>query len=64
MALLCRALGVARSGYYAWARRGVSARARADEELAAQIARVHQERRRPYGAPRVHAALRASGTVC
>jgi putative transposase len=32
--LLCRVLGVACSAYYAWARRGVSARARADEDLA------------------------------
>ena len=62
--LLCRVLGVARSGYYAWARRGVSARAQADEELAAQIAQVHEASRRTYGAPRVHAALRANGTVC
>ncbi len=57
-------LGVARSGYDAWARRGVSARARADEELAAKIARVHEERRRIYGAPRIHAALRAGGVRC
>jgi len=35
---LCRVLAVARSAYYAWARRGVSARARADEELVAHIA--------------------------
>lgn len=62
--LLCRVLGVARSGYYAWACRGASARAQADEELAAQIVQVHEASRRTYGAPRVHAALRASGTVC
>ena len=64
VALLCRVLGVARSGYYAWARRGVSARAQVDEELRAQIARIHVGSRRTYGAPRVHAALRASGVRC
>jgi putative transposase len=64
VALLCRVLGVARSGYYAWASRGASARARADEELAAQIARIHETSRRTYGAPRVHAALRAEGVRC
>ena len=64
VALLCRVLGIARSGYYAWARRGVSARAQADEDLAAQIAQVHEASRHTYGAPRVHAALRAGGTVC
>ena len=48
--LLCRVLGVVRSGYYAWTRRAVSARARADEELTAQIAAVHKRSRRTYGA--------------
>ncbi len=51
VAILCRVLGVARSGYYAWARRGVSARARADEELTAQIAAAHARSRQTYGAP-------------
>jgi len=62
--LLCRVLGVARSGYYAWARRGVSARATADEALTAQITQVSMGSRRTYGAPRVHAALRAEGVRC
>ena len=60
--LLCRVLGVARSAYYAWARRGVSARARADADLAAQIAAAHARSRATYGAPRIHATLRAAGT--
>jgi len=62
--LLCRVLAVARSAYYAWARRGVSARATADVTLAAQIAAVHARSRRTYGAPRVHAELRAAGVRC
>ena len=62
--VLCRVLQVARSGYYAWARRGVSARVQADEALSAQIAAVHARSRRTYGAPRIHAALRAQGTRC
>jgi putative transposase len=62
--LLCRVLGVARSAYYAWARRRVSARAQADAALAAQIAAVHARSRRTYGAPRVHAELRAAGVRC
>ncbi len=62
--VLCRVLGVARAGYYAWAHRGVSARARADQELTAQFARIHVQSRRTYGAPRVHAALRASDICC
>lgn len=61
IALLCRVLGVARSAYDAWARRGVSARAHEDAALGAQIAAAHQRSRGSYGAPRIHAALRAAG---
>ncbi len=59
--LLCRALHVARSADYAWTRRGVSARARAETELTAQIAAAHARSRGTYGTPRVPAALRAAG---
>jgi len=62
--VLCRALHVARSGYYAWVGRKVSAHAQADVILATQIAAVHARSRRTYGAPRIHAALRAQGTRC
>jgi putative transposase len=59
--ILCRVLRVSRAGYYAWAGRGASARARADEALQAQIAAAHDRSRGTYGAPRVHATLRAAG---
>jgi len=62
--ILCRVLDVARSAYYAWARRGVSARARADEALTAHIAAAYARSRRTYGAPRIHAAVRAQGVRC
>jgi len=62
--VLCRVLRVARSAYYAWARRGISARAQVDAELLAQIEDAHVRSRRTYGAPRVHAELRAQGTRC
>ena len=64
IAILCRVLRVARSAYYAWMRRGVSARATADAALARQIAAAHARSRRTYGAPRIHAELRARGTRC
>ena len=64
IAILCRVLRVARSAYYAWMRRGVSARATADAALTRQIAAVHACSGRTYGAPRVHAELRAGGTRC
>ena len=62
--VLCRVLRVARSAYYAWARRGVSARAQVDAQLTTQIAAAHERSRRTYGAPRIHAELRAQGVRC
>jgi len=64
IATLCRVLEVGHSGYYAWARRGVSARPRSDEALTARIAAAHARSRRTYGAPRVRAELRAGGVRC
>ncbi len=58
VARLCRALHVARAGYYAWRARPPSARARADAALSATIRRIHAASRGTYGAPRVHAELR------
>ncbi len=57
LALMCRALGVARSGYYAWRGRAPSARARSDQRLRVAIRAVHQESRRRYGSPRIQRQL-------
>ena len=58
---MCRVLGVSASGYYARLTRPPSARARADAELSAQIATIHQRARATYGAPRIHEELLAAG---
>ena len=58
---MCEVLGLSRSGYYAWLRRGRSARARRDEELTELIKAIHLEHRGIYGAPRIHAVLRRRG---
>ncbi len=58
---MCRQLEVSRSGFYAWQKRPVSQRQRQDEELARQVAAVHQRSRGTYGSPRVQAELRAQG---
>ena len=58
---LCRLLGVSPSGYYAWRRRGPSARAQANARLVARIREIHLASRGTYGAPNVHAELQETG---
>jgi putative transposase len=62
--LLCRLLGVSRSGYYAWKNRPPSERARFDAVLSEKIEMIHRNSHATYGAPRVHAELRAIGIRC
>jgi len=61
VATVCRVLGVSASGYYAWQVRPLSARAQADWTLSTRIRAIHERSRGTYGAPRVHAELRAQG---
>jgi putative transposase len=56
--LMCRVLGVSRSGYHAWAVREPSARALADHALTGRIVEIHADSLKTYGSPRVHAELR------
>jgi putative transposase len=58
---MCRVLGVSTSGYYAWKKRGLSARKKEDEALKERIGAVHTHSRGIYGSPRVHAELAAEG---
>ena len=58
---MARVLGVSKAGYYAWLHRQPSDRAVADTALLERIRTVHAGSRETYGAPRVHAALRAGG---
>ena len=61
ISLLCRMLGVSRSGFHAWECRPPSDRALADAWLSERIRAIHAESRQTYGARRVHAALRHRG---
>ncbi len=61
VAAMTRVLGVSPSGYYAWRKRPLSARACVDVELTAEIQAIHRESRGTYGAPRVQAELAARG---
>lgn len=65
VALMCAALAVSPSGFYAAharPRRAPSARVVADEALRLEVRAVHTKSRHTYGAPRVHQELRAHGT--
>jgi putative transposase len=61
VSLLCRMLGVSRSGFHAWQRRPRSDRQLADAWLVERIRAIHAESRQTYGARRVHRALRYRG---
>jgi len=62
--VMCRVLGVSRSGYYAWRKRPVSPRKMANDKLLGQIKEVYQKSRQTYGSPRIHAELVGQGTKC
>ncbi len=62
--VLCQALGVSVSGYYAWRTREPSQRQQSDAWLLTHIRALYQAGRGLYGSPRVHAALRQQGVFC
>jgi transposase InsO family protein len=54
-------LGVSASGYYAWRDRPDSARALANQQILADLRRLHASHHGRYGSPRLQVALRAEG---
>ena len=54
LAVLCRVMQVARSGYHAWA-------VREDRVLAVHVAAAFERSRRTSGSPRIHVDLQAEG---
>jgi transposase InsO family protein len=59
---MCTLYGVTRAGYYAWRRRGESARHQQDQALLGPLRAIFAQSRGTYGSPRIHRALRAAGT--
>jgi putative transposase len=49
LTLMCRVLQVSRSGFYAWQRRGTSARTQADQRLIERMRVLHQQTHEAYG---------------
>jgi len=62
--LMCRALAVSASGFYAAQHRRPSRRAREDQRLRVEIRTAHAASHRRYGAPKIHAELREHGLRC
>ena len=62
--VMCRALEVSESGYYAWKEREASEHKREDARIAAEIQQIFQEHRQIYGSPRIHAVLAERGIHC
>ena len=61
---LCRALGVSRSGYYAWQRRCPGSRAQQNKLLRSRLEKLFIHNRRVYGSPRLTVSLREEGLSC
>ena len=62
--MMCRLLGVAPSGYYAWLKNPKSNRAREDARLLRLIRASFKTSQGVYGAPRVFLDLREAGETC
>jgi putative transposase len=61
ISLMCRVLGVSRSGFHAWQSRAPSQRDLQDAWLTEQIREIHRRSRATYGSPRIRAELRFQG---
>jgi putative transposase len=61
VSLMCSALEVSTSGYYAWHNRPEGPRAQANRRLLSQIREAHRRSRCTYGSPRITHELRAEG---
>lgn len=59
--IMCRTLGLSRSGFYAWRQRGLSTREQIDEELLVHIRDAFRRNRGTYGSPRIQAELKRNG---
>lgn len=67
IAVMCDALGVSRTGFYAAEKRRqlpLGPRARANQRLRVEIRAVHRESDERYGAPKIYEELRARGRAC
>lgn len=62
--MMCRVLGVSRSGYYGWLKQPISNRAKEDARLLRLIRASFTASHGIYGAPRIFLDLREAGETC
>jgi transposase InsO family protein len=56
--MMCKVLGVSRSGYYSWIKRKPSKRAVENQKLMEQIREIHKKSKGTYGSPRITKELK------
>ena len=56
--MMCKVLGVSKSGYYSWLKRQPSKRAIENQKLMEQIRQVHKKSKCTYGSPRITEELK------
>ncbi len=61
---MAQVLGVSRSGYYDFIKRGFSKRDLENKAIVKRIRSIFEESRQTYGSPRIHAELCAQGNPC
>jgi putative transposase len=64
VAVMCEALGVSASGFYAWRGRPVSPAQQRRDRLLVEVRAVHAFVKQRYGSPRIHAELQGRDVPC
>ena len=62
--MMCRLLRVSRGGYYAWLSRPECEREKQNNQYKTLIKTIHADSKGIYGAPRICAEMRATGSCC
>lgn len=64
ISMMCRVMGVSRSGYYDWFDRPPSHRQKEDQRLLGRIYEIHEQYRCAYGSDKTWRVLRNQGEAC
>lgn len=64
VSLMCKVLGVSRSGFFDWKRRDSSEKEARKNSLVVKISKIHLGSKKIYGSPRVYKTLKGLGEKC